>query len=127
MSLVEIMMAFAIGAVAIFGVAFMLASSWRASSEGKYQAAGSNLARQSIEKMRGDSESFTKLITATPSTTSFNTTLSVDGAVNTTYHTQIGATPLSGSSGYYDLTVNVTWDQEHRTRNVTLETYLPKP
>jgi Tfp pilus assembly protein PilV len=122
------MMALAIGAVAIFGVAFMLASAWRASSEGKYQAAASNLARQSIEKMRGDSVSFATLLAATTSPTSFNTTLSVDGAINTTFRTDMAAVALSGSNnGYYDLTVNVTWDQEHRTRQVTLETYLAHP
>ena len=126
MSLFEILVAFAVGTIAIVGVALMLATIWRSASEGKYQAAASNLGRMSVEQMRGDPSYFQQVL-ATTGPTAMNTTLSVDGVVNTSFHSEIKASPLSGSTVYYDVIVNVTWAQEHRTRCVTLETYLPEP
>ncbi len=84
------------------------------------------MGRLSIEKMRGD-PSYLSQILSNSGTLSTNTTLSVDGAVNTVFHSQIQVVALSGSLDYYDATVNVTWPQQDRTRLITLETYIAQP
>jgi Tfp pilus assembly protein PilV len=125
LTLAEVIVAFAVGSIAITTVALMLASVWRAASEGKYQAAASNLGRLSVEKLRGDPVYLNTTIAAN-APAFINTTLSVDGVINTTFQSQINVQPLAGSPGYFDVTVNVTWAQEHRHRLVTMETYLPQ-
>lgn len=126
LTLAEILLAIGVASIAIIGVALVLATIWRAASEGKYQAAASNLARSRIEKMRGDEQYFTGVLQAVGPTV-IKDVVKVDDKTETPFETTITPTLLAGSTAYFDVVVQVRWDQEHRKREVKLETVLPDP
>jgi type II secretory pathway pseudopilin PulG len=126
LTLAEILLAIGVASISIIGVALVLATIWRAASEGKYQAAASNIARSRIEKMRGD-DHFFEFVLQNAGSTVAKEVLKVDDKIETEFETTITTTPLSAGSGYFDVVVMVAWDQEHRKRSVKLETVLPDP
>jgi hypothetical protein len=126
LTLAEILLAIGVASISIIGVALVLATIWRAASEGKYQAAASNLARSRIEKMRGDQQYLTGVLQAAGPTV-VKDIVKVDDKIDTEFETKITPTPLTGSTAYFDVVVQVSWDQEHRKREVKLETVLPDP
>lgn len=122
----EVLIAMAVAAMAVIGIASLIASIYRSVKEGKYQAVGSTLARQEIERLRGDSADLMRLLDLTgPEMKVHN--LPVDNQ-NTPFNCTLRAIYMpSMENRYLDLTCNVRWSQQGRTREVSLETILPKP
>ena len=128
LSLAELLIAMLVGAIAILMVALLISSVWRAASEGKYQAAASNVARGYVEQLRGDANFLQTCMATNPQPTQMSTQQRVDGAQDTRFDCEIRIQPLANSNNaFQDVSVKVSWPQEHRTRSVTLQTYLPTP
>lgn len=126
LTLSEVILAMAVAAMAVIGIATLIAAVYRANKEGKYQSAASVLARSEIERLRGDQDELQRLVTlARPETTVRN--LPIDDhqvAFNCTLSLRLLP---EMQSRYADTQCTVRWEQQGRVREVALETYLPTP
>lgn len=122
----EVLIAMALAAMAVIGVASLIASIYRSVKEGKYQAVGSTLARQEIERLRGDREDLVRLLGLPgPETNVHNLPVETQ---TTPFNCTLQAVYMPAMENrYLDVTCLVRWQQQGRVREVSLETILPKP
>lgn len=116
----------AVAALAVIGLASLIVSVYRSVRDGKYQAVGSTLARQELERLRGDREELARLVDLMGPETTEHKLLVEDQ--NTPYNCTLRAIYMpSLEDRYLDVTCDVSWDQGSRIRNLRLETVLPRP
>ncbi len=122
----EMILALGISALGLLTLVLLVSTIWRAASEGKYHSAASSHARRTLERLRGEPDYLRGVLDGSVPA-AFNTTLSVDDALYVPLNTTIALEMLSGTDRYLDVEVTVLWEQEHRARRLSLETYLPAP
>lgn len=128
LSLAEIVVAIGVASIALLTLAVFVSTIHRAVREGKSQAAASIVARRVIERLRSDREYFHAVRTAPGEYTEDQLYWEADEIVPMRYHVECRVQDLAGApAGYYDAWVTVWWLEEHRRRELVLETYLPQP
>jgi hypothetical protein len=126
LTVAEIILAMAVASLSVIGIASLITSVYRAVKDGKYQAVGSTLARQEIERLRGDKDDLVRLVNL-PGPETRIVALPV-GDQETAFNCTLRAVYApSMENRYLDLTCAVRWEQHGMVREVRLETLLPKP
>lgn len=116
----------AVAAMAVIGLATLIATIYRSVKDGKYQAVGSTLARHEMERLRGDKEDLIRLLDLPAAETRVHT-LPVDNQ-DTPYNCTLRVLYMpSMDNRYLDLNCQVRWEQRGMIRQVNLETILPAP
>lgn len=128
LSLGEIIVALGVASIALLTLAVFVSTIHRAVHEGKSQAAASTVARKVLERLRSDRDFFYTVRTAPGEYTEDQLYWEADEIVPVRYHVEARLQDLAGApAGYYDAWVTVSWLEEHRRREVVLETFLPQP
>lgn len=121
-------MAIGVASIALLTMAVFVSTIHRAVHEGKSRAAASTVARRVLERLRSDREYFHAVRTTPGEYTEDQLYWEADEAVPIRYHVVAAVEDLADApSGFYDASVTVWWIEEHRRREVILETYLPQP
>jgi prepilin-type N-terminal cleavage/methylation domain-containing protein len=127
-SLSEIIIAIALAAIAVVGLASLTVAVWKATKFAKYTAFASNLARQPLERMRGDSAFFNVTLRGPASERRFREEFEVDQGRTVPFEGELTFTPLAAPQDrYVRVTSRVFWVQQRVRREVVLETILPQP
>lgn len=128
LSLAEVVIAIGVASLAVLTLAVFVSTIYRATHEGKSQAAASTVARRAIERLRADREYFRAILSGTGASDEEQLYWQADQVVPMRYHVVTTLEAVSGApAGYYDASVTVSWLEEHRRREVVLETYLTHP
>lgn len=127
-SLSEILIAIAVAAIAILGLATLTMSVWKSAKFGKFQAYASSLARQPLERMRGDQSYYRTLMDGPAAGRSFATDFEVDDGQPVRFEGELSFTRLAPPQDRYVRIISrVHWVQQKTNREVVLETILPEP
>ncbi len=128
LTVAEVLIALALAAVAILGLASLTAAVWRAAKFSKYTAYASNLARQPIEQMKGDAAYFRTTMDGTAADRQFSKDFVVDEGQSVRFEGELTFTRLPAPQDrYVRVESKVTWVQQKTPRQVFLETILPAP
>ena len=129
LSLAEVVIAIGVASLAVLTLAVFVSTIYRATHEGKSQAAASTVGRRAIERLRSDRAYFRTVRTATEGSFEEEQLYWQAGeVVPMRYHVTTRLEPVAGApTGYYDASVMVWWIEEHRRREVVLETWLTQP
>jgi prepilin-type N-terminal cleavage/methylation domain-containing protein len=127
-SLSELLLAIAIAAIAILALATLTVSVWRAAKFAKYTAYASSLARQPLERLRGDRQYYRTLLTGPPSVRTFKDEFEVEEGIKVTFEGEITLRPLPPPrERYVRIVSRVRWVQQKTPREASLETIYPVP
>ncbi|MBI3925758.1 MAG: prepilin-type N-terminal cleavage/methylation domain-containing protein [Armatimonadetes bacterium] len=131
LTLAEVVIAVAVAAVALLTLVLFTSMIHRVAREGKSQAAASTLAREAVERLRTDSEYFDQALAENPLEFEREQLIgqSQQGKIAPTrFQVSVELEPMEGSGNrFFKTSVRVEWTEEHRDREVLLETYLPVP
>ena len=124
----EILIAIAVAAVAILVLASLAATVWKAAKYAKYTAYASNLARQQMERLRGDPSYFTSTMNGPATGRAYASDFDVDDGQPVRFQGELIFTLLPAPQDrYVNIVSRVTWTQENKHREAVLETILPVP
>lgn len=127
-TLTEILIAVAVAAVALLAMASLTVSVWRATKYAKYTAYASSLARQPLERMRGDASYFRSLYTGPPESRRFSEEFEAEEGKRVPFNGEITFSLLPPPRDRYVRIVSrVYWTQEGIAREAVLETVYPIP
>lgn len=124
----EVLIALALAAIAVLGLASLTAAVWRAAKFSKYTAYASNLARQPLEQMKGDAAYFRTTMDGPAEGRQFSKDFEVDEGQAVRFDVELTFTRLPAPQDrYVQVESKVKWVQQKTPRQVFLETILPVP
>lgn len=127
-TLSEMIIALALAAIAILTLASLTVQVWKTVRYAKYTAFASNLARQQLERLKGDPASLTLALTGPDSERDFSGDFEVDEGRAMHFDGRLTLQPLPPPRDrYVTVVARVSWVQEARDRQAVLESILPLP
>jgi len=127
-SIAEVVIAIAVAAIAVLTLAALSASVWKAAKFAKYTAFASNLARQQLERLKGDPSLLVATLNGPPEGRIFGDNFDVEEGHLMRFEGELVMTPLPPPQDrYVRVTARVTWVQQKTPRQAVLESIMPLP
>ena len=127
-TLSEILIAIAMAAISIMVLASLAVTVWKTAKYAKYTAYASNLARQQMERLRGDQSHFLTTMNGPAAGRTYASDFEVDEGQPVRFQGDLVFTRLPAPQDrYVNVVSRVSWVQDKKSREAVLETILPAP